>query len=191
MRVGIADHLGWAVSVAASAEHKVVDRRRIELLGTGLPAAPIHHEGGTWARPGSQHLDDAALAALVSRVRAAALRVTAESLDRLAADLPEPIDVISLRHFLVEFPDDIALLRRPPYEARADAIMYRQVLAEVARQRGWRIHLYDARAVVGQATARLGTGADQVLDAPRATLGPPWTTDHRKALAATILSTGS
>ena len=44
MRVGIADHLGWAVAVTASADHEVVDRRRIELVEPGLPAAPIHYE---------------------------------------------------------------------------------------------------------------------------------------------------
>jgi hypothetical protein len=189
VRVGIADHLGWAVSVTASAEHQVVDRRRIELLGTGLPAAPIHYEGGAWPQHGSRHLDDATLAALIARVRASALRATEQSLARLAADMPEPIVSISVRHFPPDLPDDIAILRRPPYEARADAIMYRQVLAEVAEARGWRIHLYDAKAVVGQAVAQLGTDAEQVLAGPRATLGPPWTKDHRCALAATVVST--
>jgi hypothetical protein len=31
-----------------------------------------------------------------------------------------------------DFPDDIALQRRPPYEAGADAIMHRGVLAALA-----------------------------------------------------------
>jgi hypothetical protein len=44
MRLGIAHHLGWAVAVTASAD-QVVDRRRIELIEPGMPAAPIHHEG--------------------------------------------------------------------------------------------------------------------------------------------------
>jgi hypothetical protein len=46
MRLGIAHHFGWAVAVTASADHKVIDRRRIELVEPGLPAAPIHHEAG-------------------------------------------------------------------------------------------------------------------------------------------------
>lgn len=44
MRVGIADHLGWAVAVTASEDHEVLDRRRIELVEPGLTAAPIHYE---------------------------------------------------------------------------------------------------------------------------------------------------
>ena len=42
--------------------------------------------------------------------------------------------------------------------------------------------------VVGQAAGVLGERADEVLEGPRATLGPPWTKDHRIALAATIVA---
>ena len=62
--MGIAHHLGWAVAVTASADHAVVDRRRIELIEPGLPAAPIHHEGGPHLMHRSaEPLDDEALAA--------------------------------------------------------------------------------------------------------------------------------
>jgi hypothetical protein len=44
VRLGIADHLGWAIAVTASADHEVVDRRRIELIEPGMTAAPIHYE---------------------------------------------------------------------------------------------------------------------------------------------------
>jgi len=75
-----------------------------------------------------------------------------------------------------------------PYEARADAIMYRQVLAELAYARDWDVHLYDAKAVEAQAVRMLAERADEVLRGPRATIGPPWAKDHRTALAATVLS---
>jgi hypothetical protein len=42
MRLGIADHLGWAVAVTAWAGREVADRRRIELVEPGATAAPIH-----------------------------------------------------------------------------------------------------------------------------------------------------
>src|SRR4029453_17060855 len=88
------------------------------------------------------------------------------------------------------FPDDIAVQRRAPYEARADAIMYRRLLAELAEERGWDVHLYAAKRVEGQATELLGERAGEVLQGPRARLGPPWTKDHRVALAATIVAGG-
>ena len=46
MRLGIADHFGWAVAVTASADHLVVDRRRMELVEPGVTAAPIHYDSG-------------------------------------------------------------------------------------------------------------------------------------------------
>ncbi len=181
MRVAIADHFGWAVAVTASADHEVVDRRRIELIDPGVSAAPIHYE--------SRRLDLSATAALVAKARASVTRVTSGALDELAAALPAPVRSISLRTWPLDFPDDIAVQRRAPYEARADAIMYRQALAEIARARGWEVHLYDARTVIDQALSRLGEhAAPDVLHRPRARLGAPWTKDHRIALAATIVA---
>ena len=180
MRVGIAHHLGWAVAVTASADYKVVDRRRIELIEAGMATAPIHHEG--------KPLDDAATAALVVEVRASAVRTTSASLDELATSVPEPIVSMSLRAWPLDFPDDIAVQRRAPYEAYADSIMYRQVLAEEARARGWHVHLYNAKNIESLAVSILRDRADEVLHGPRASLGPPWTKDHRMALAATIVA---
>jgi hypothetical protein len=180
MRLGIADHLGWAVAVTASGDHEVVDRRRIELVEPGLSAAPIHYE--------SARLDVAATAALVAKVRASIARAASAALDEIATALPAPVRSISLRAWPPDFPDDIAVQRRAPYEARADAIMYRQELAELAHARDWEVHLYDAKAVVAAAVSMLAERADEVLLGPRATLGPPWTKDHRIALAATIVA---
>jgi hypothetical protein len=180
VRLGIADHLGWAIAVTASADHEVVDRRRVELIEPGLSSAPIHYE--------SRHLDVAATVALVANVRASVVRASSAALDEIAAALPAPVRSISLRAWPLDFPDDIAVQRRAPYEARADAIMYRQELAELAHARDWEVHVYDAKAVVGQAVGMLGERADEVLQGPRAALGPPWTKDHRIALAATIVA---
>ena len=179
MRLGIADHFGWAVAVTASADHEVVDRRRVELVEPGITAAPIHYE--------SKRLDVGATAALVAKVHASVARATSAALDEIEAALPAPVVSMSLRTWPPGFPDDIAVQRRSPYEARADAIMYRQVLAELARARGWDVRLYNAKDVVGQAVRLLGDRADEVLHGPRARMGPPWTKDHRVALAATIV----
>jgi hypothetical protein len=172
VRLGIADHLGWAVAVTASG-HRVADRRRIELVEPGLSPAPIHYE--------SHRLDVAATAALVARVRASVARAASAALDEIAGALGEPIVSISLRAWPPDFPEDVAVLRRAPYEARADAIMYRHVLSELAHARGWEVHLYDAKAVLDQAGDRVPS---------RAAMRAPWTKDHRVALAATIVAGG-
>ena len=187
MRLGIAHHLGWAVAVTASDDHGVVDRRRMELLEPGLPAAPVHHEGG--AHPLHSHgesLSDAALGTLVERVRTSAVRATAAALDDLAAALRAPIVSVSLRAWPADFPVEVAVQRRVPYESRADSVMYRQVIAELGRARGWAVHFYEAKDVEARAAQLLGERAAEVLQGPRATLGPPWSKDHRIALAATV-----
>ena len=180
MRLGIADHFGWAVAVTATDDHGVVDRRRIELVEAGLTPAPIHYD--------SSRLDVAETAALVAEVKTSVTRASAVALDELAAALPAPITSMSLRQWPPDFPDDIDVQRRKPYESRADAVMYRRILADLATERGWRVHLYDAKQVESQAAAQLGARADDVLRGPRAMLGPPWGKDQRTALAATVLS---
>jgi hypothetical protein len=75
LRVGIADHFGWAVAVTASADHEVIDRRRVELIDPGVTPAPIHYE--------SARLDVAATAALVADVRASVVRASSAALDGL------------------------------------------------------------------------------------------------------------
>lgn len=183
MRVGIADHFGWAVAVTVDRGPEVVDRRRLELVEPDVCPAPIHYEGARLGPDGT--------AALLAEVRASVARATAAALDELAADLPRPIRSVSLRTWPDDFPQDLETQLRPPYEARADAIMYRRICAELVEQRGWAVHRYEARQVPVQAAAILGDRAAEVLDGVRARLGPPWTKDHRTALAAAICAGGT
>lgn len=189
LRLGIADHLGWAIAVTVGPNHEVVDRRKLGLVQSGLPAAPIHHVGG----PHDLHrtgepVDDGALAALVADVRVSAVETTRAALDELVAALPESIVAMSLKAWPAGFPEDISVQRRVPYESRADPIMYRQVLAEDAGRRGWVVHFYEAKHVERLAADMLGDRADEVLRGPREVLGPPWSKDHRMALASTIVA---
>lgn len=189
MRIGIAHHLGWAVAVTVGPQHQVIDRRRIELVEPGLPPAPVHHEGG--AHPLHQTgepLDDDELADLVAEVRASAVRLATEALAEIEHLAGQSIRSISLRAWPDDFPTDIAEQRRVPYEASADSVMYRQVLAELGLARGWEVHHYEAKGVEAQARDLLGERAGEILDGPRSVLGPPWNKDHRMALAATVLA---
>jgi len=190
MRIGIAHHYGWAVAVTATEDHRVVDRRRIALVEPGVPAAPIHHEGGAHAlhRSGAR-LDDVALDELVTEVRASVTRAAGEELDELSAALGGQVASLAVRGWPLDFPLDVAIQRRAPYESRADSIMYCQLLAELADRRGWEVRTYDARTVERDASERLGDQAREVLHGPRDALGPPWSKDHRVALAATIVAT--
>ena len=189
MRLGIAHHYGWAVAVTATPDHRVVDRRQISLIEPGVPPAPIHHEGGLHAlHRSSGHLDDPALEALVGEVRASVARAASLELNDLAATVDGPIKSISIRGWPLDFPHEIAVQRHAPFESRADSFMYCQLLAQQARLRGWEIHTYDAKTVEQEASERLGDMAHDVLYGPRDMLGPPWSRDHRLALAATVVA---
>ena len=85
MRIGVAHHLGWAVAVTADDDHRVVDRRRVELVDAGLPNAPIHHLGGAWDlhRAGEPPTDEE-LATKVAEVRASVVRSADAAFDALA-----------------------------------------------------------------------------------------------------------
>lgn len=179
MRVGVADHLGWAVLVTADDRHRVVDRRRIELIGDGLSAAPIHYDRGASG--------DDALAHLIDEVRASITATAGAELDALASALPGPVRTFHLRAWPTDLPTDLATLRRAPWESRVDAVRYREVLAELAHERGWEVVTYDAKRIEAEAAARLGDQADGVLLGPKAVLGAPWGKDQRVALAATVV----
>ena len=146
IHVGIYDHLGWAVSITASGDHDVVDRRRIDLIEPGVPNMPIHHPGrGRWRDK---------IEALGTGARASAERATAASLDTLTAMLPDPVTSVHLHALPADFPTDTAIQLRPPYAARADANMYRQVLAAVARTRGWAVPVALPTDLSGASLAR-------------------------------------
>jgi hypothetical protein len=104
VRLGIADHLGWAIAVTTSADHEVVDRRRIEMIAPGLSPAPIRYE--------SRRLDVAATAGLAAKARASAVRATSAALDEPATALLAPALSISLRAWPLDFPGDITVQRR-------------------------------------------------------------------------------
>ena len=180
LRLGLADHFGWTVAVTATADGQVVDRRRIELVDADLSAAPVHYD--------ARNLDDAELSALIAAERASVRRTAGAALDALVADLGAPITSMSLRVWPADFPTELAVLRQSPWEARADAVMYRQELGALAEARGWVVHQYVAKDVERDAAQRLGNRADEVLHGPRQRLGSPWGKDHRVALAATLLA---
>jgi hypothetical protein len=159
------------VAVTVGRDGTVVDRRRMELVEPGVTPAPIHYDG--------KSLDADGVRALVKDVRASVARATAAALDELAASIASPIGSLALRTWPPDFPADVETQLRSPYEPRADAIMYRQILAARAEARGWAVERYEVKRV-------LAAIDDSVLRAPRAVLGPPWTRDHRVALAAAL-----
>ena len=178
--IGVSDHGGWAVLVTVARDGSLLDRRRVELVDDSLPGLPHHHEG--------QRLPPDEAVALVERVRASAERHAVVALDAVAMAVPHILGV-ALRD-CPSLPPTIAA-RIKDYRARnvADWVMYRKALASAAEARGWPVHWYDAKNVLGAASKALHVrDFDAHFLRLRKSVGPPWNQDHKLALAAAVVT---
>jgi hypothetical protein len=178
--IGVSDHGGWAVLVTVARDGTLLDRRRVDLVGDGLPKLPHHSEGQRLP------LDEAV--ELVGRVRVSAERHAALALDAVAMAAPRILGV-ALRK-CPQLPPTIAE-RIKDYRAQnvADWVKYRKALASAAEARGWPVHWYDAKSVLGTArqALRIEDFDAHFLQVRRA-VGPPWNMDHKLAMAAAIVT---
>jgi len=178
--IGVSDHGGWAVLVTVARDGTLLDRRRVGLVGEGLPKLPHHSEGQ------GLPLDEAVK--LVERVRVSAERHAALALDAVAMAVPRILGV-ALRK-CQQLPPTIAE-RIKDYRAQnvADWVMYRKALASAAEARGWPVHWYDAKSVLGAASQVLRVeNLDALFLQVRSAVGPPWGKDHKVAMAAAIVT---
>src|SRR5437762_11855368 len=178
--IGVSDHGGWAVLVTVAPDGTLLDRRRVELVDEGLPKLPHHHDAQ------GLPLDEAV--ALVERVRVSAERHARLALDAVATAVPRILGV-ALRS-RPQLPAAIAE-RLTDYRAQnvADWVMYRTALASAAEARGWPVHWYDAKSILGAArqALRVENLEAHFLQVRRA-VGPPWNQDHKLAMAAAIVT---
>ena len=182
--IGVSDHGGWAVFVTVAADGTLLDRRRVELVDGHLPKIPHHSEG--------QGLPIDKAVELVERVLSSAERHAKLRLDEVAMTVPARILGVALRQ-CPDLPPTIAE-RIKDYRAQnvADWVMYRKALAAGAEARGWAVHWYDAKKVLAEASEALRI---KDLDAHfvqlRKSIGPPWSQDHKLAMAAAIVAGGA
>jgi len=188
--VGVAEHGNSAILVTLDAEHRLLDRRRIDLTH-GLPTHPYHHEGSwaigryaksPWARKIS--LPDAI--ALVERVREAAARGAREGLDALAASVTQPIGCIAIRVCAPLPATTEERIRDTRAASMADSILYREAMASAAEARGWRVHWYERERVFRDAETALGEDVDAFLRAMGKAAGAPWQAAQKLATAAAL-----
>jgi hypothetical protein len=175
--VGVSDHGGWAVLVSVAGGGKVLDCRRVGLVDDALPKLPHHCEGQRM--PIEEALD------LVERVRLSAEQHAGRRLEELAASVPA-ISGVALRR-LQPLPATVTE-RLQDYRARnvADWVMYRNAMADAAGQRGWEVHWYDPKRVFDEASEVVEGDLESCFAEAKRRFGPPWTQDHRLAMAAAI-----
>src|SRR5262245_51288458 len=179
--IGVSDHSGWAVLVTVADDGALLDRRRVELIDPDLPKLPHHHE--------AQGLPLEQALKLIERVRVSAERHAKLALDEVATAVRLSIRGIAIRA-CPPLPPTVAE-RIQNYRAQnvADTVMYRNELAAEAKSRGWPIHWYETKTVVDAARHALHIkDEDAYFLELRRTIGPPWSQDHRFAMAAAIVA---
>ncbi len=178
--IGVSDHGGWAVFVTVARDGTLLDRRRVELVGEGVPKIPHHSE--------CQRLPIDEAVELVERVRVSAEHNAVLALDAAAMAVPG-IAGIALRK-CPPLPPTIAE-RIKDYRAQnvADWVMYRAALASAAEARGWAVQWFDPKSVMSAARGALGVeDLDAYFVQVRKAVGPPWNMDHKLAMAAAIVA---
>jgi len=178
--IGVSDHGGWAVLVTVTRDGTLLDRRRVELVGEGLPKIPHHSEGQ------GLPLDEAV--ELVERVRVSAERHAVLALDAVTKVVPRILGV-ALRK-CPQLPPTIAeCITDYRAQNNADWVMYRKALASAAEARGWPVHWYDAKSALGAAGQALRVeNFDAHFLQMRRAVGPPWNNDHKLAMAAAVVT---
>ena len=193
--VGVVEHGNTAVLITLGPGGALLDRRTVALT-RGLPTHPYHHEGAwavgrylqsAWARP--MALVDAI--ALIEQVHAAAARGAAEALADVARVVALPIQRIAIRA-CPALPATIeARIRDNRAQTMADAVMYRQAIADAAVARGWTVHWYTPDQVVRDAAKALsGVDVEDFLRAMGQLAGPPWQAKHKLAAMAAVGAMG-
>jgi hypothetical protein len=179
--IGVSDHGGWAVLVTVAGDATLLDRRRVELVDEDLPKIPHHSEAQ--ALP----LDEAV--ALIERVRISAERHAKLCLDAVAMKVPGRTLGVALRECPALPPTIAERIRNYRAQNVADWVMYRKALAAAAEARGWTVYWYDAKKVFDAAREALRI---EDLEAHflqlRRSIGPPWSKDHKVAMAAAIVA---
>ena len=178
--IGVSDHGGWAVLVTAARDGTLLDRRRVDLVDEDLPTLPYHHD--------AQGLPPDEAVALVERVRVSAEKHAVLALEAVALAVPHILGVALRKR--QPLPPTIAE-RLSDYRSQnvADWVMYRNAVACAAEARGWPVHWYDTKKVLGAASLALGIeNFEAHFLGMRKAVGPPWDKDHKLAMAAAIVA---
>jgi hypothetical protein len=187
--IGIEDHYAWAnfVSVTTSgADEILVDKRRVELLESGLPASPYHHDAA--------HLPLSAAETLVRAVTASANKSAKSALSSLIGDLaPARCRGIAIRvPPLSDWPVSVAEVQGKTWTRnRADGMIYHHALTHAAAQLKLPVVYFGKDTVLefaAQARGKTPRDLERQLKAFRTTFGPPWRQGHVVACAAAILA---
>lgn len=179
--VGVTEHGNEVIMVTISSDGKFLDRRTAALT-QNLPTMPYHHQG-SWAigrykdSPWAKDISLTDAIELIKKVEIAAIKGAEDILDKLSTKISIPIKTITLRA-CPELPKTIEeRIRDNRAQTYADTVIYRQVLADAAKRRGWDVIWYGRETLDTKSTEVAEMGKEA---------GPPWQARHKQAAAAAL-----
>ena len=183
--IGASDHYGRAELVTlavAAAAPILLDRRRVELIGKGLPSAPYHHE--------ALKLDIGAANDLVNRVRRSVAEHASAAISIVLATYRAQVLILPASPH-DSLPDSLEeVLSSRPLTFAADGMLYRESLAKAAAEHGMEVRRY-ARKTDPTLLAADAMGVDvakvtSLIAQFGREAGAPWRKDHKMAAAAAL-----
>ena len=180
--IGFRLHTGWAILVAVSADGetpRVLHRCRIELLPAGVGRF-VYHRAAT--------LSLAEAKELIGSVRQIAEATARTAIQSAIANLD--VKGVCIPPAAAADPDELeAVLRSHARIHSAEGALYAGAIAAACRQLGLALIAVRERDVWSRACEKTGMAEATLkagIDGVRKSLGPPWTADHKIAMAAAI-----
>lgn len=182
-KIGFRLHTGWAVLVAVAADGealRVLRRCRVELLPPGLERF-VYHRAAELPLPDAQRLIESVRHAAEDNARTT-LRDALTNLKVTGACIPTGSGSV---------PDDLAaVLRSHARIHAAEGALYASVIASACGRLGIPFLTVRERDIWSRASAAARmpeADLKAAIDAFRKALGPPWTLDHKIAMAAALV----
>ena len=184
-------HTGWAMLVALAGqpgEIRVLFRGRIELLplDESVPRF-VYHEAA--------ELPLARATALVNRAREASQKAARLAIKNLLCELDSrgaKATVCGVLSGSTPVPDDLSrILRSHPLIHAAEGALFRQAIVSACESCGLAVMAAREREVWSRAAVAWGLaepGLRKEVEALRASVGAPWSADHKNAAAIALLA---
>ncbi len=183
--IGASVHYGRAELVTLAVEDgapRFLDRRRVALIGDGLPSAPYHHE--------ALELDIGAATVLVDRVKGSVAERANAAISAVLAIWRARVLILPASPY-ARLPDSLEeVLGSRPLTLAADGMLYREFLARAASELGLEVRR-DPRRTDPALLAAEAMGVDvaevhALIARFGREAGPPWRQDHKLAAAAAL-----
>ena len=188
--LGICMHSGWGILVAVSGDPPsiaIVERRRFEIIDPAISGAkqPYHHAATLALTEAEKYLRQCA--AVSERLAAALIdEVVQQQTDRGHRIVGAAI----LRSAARPLPALSSILASHPLIHTAEGEFFRDVVAKACEESGIPVRSIKERELEERANTVFGAAVNRVQQAIAklgATIGPPWTKDHKIATLAASL----